>query len=284
MSVVKAEQKESDFQVMVQYRKMRNLITDLVLQCFFYNMPLFSDEKLKSELIKKHIKHDGQEPDVESDKFKTEFYVTREKYLMISNSKKAFISFEQNVVMSYLRDIGSSLIGANSIYAEYVCECEERRLLQDNAIEDCYRLRNELQYVSEMFKLDKEKLLGYDDCIEELISLIKGWRKSDNKHFKKAIQNELEQSLITDITDDKYTQMLLLDCTQTILKSIYNDENIDSDFEKIKSDVISDYKKIVETYKLATDVNQENLIETIKNKYAKFTKKKNKNKNKYNKQ
>ena len=75
---------------------------------------------------------------------------------------------------------------ANSIYPTYYEELVERRVHQDLAIGQCYRLVQELQYAIETLPVDVNSFLRFGEDIQREIDLIKGWRKSDNK-FKGAI-------------------------------------------------------------------------------------------------
>lgn len=67
-------------------------------------------------------------------------------------------------------------------------ELVERRLHQDRAIGQCYRLTQELQYAIETLPVDVNKYLRFGELIQTEINLLKGWRKSDNK-FKRAISD-----------------------------------------------------------------------------------------------
>lgn len=76
---------------------------------------------------------------------------------------------------------------ANSIYPTYREELIERRVHQDRAVGQCYRLTQELQYAIETLPVDVNKYLRFAEMIQTEINLLKGWRKSDNK-FKSALQ------------------------------------------------------------------------------------------------
>ena len=65
-------------------------------------------------------------------------------------------------------------------------ELMERRMFQNNAIGQCYRLLQELQYSIEVLPVDIEKYARFVEVIEKEIYLLKGWRKKDNK-LKKGI-------------------------------------------------------------------------------------------------
>ena len=92
-----------------------------------------------------------------------------------------------------LRDFGYDLdkavkvYVANSIYPTYREELIERRVHQDRAVGQCYRLTQELQYAIETLPVDVNKYLRFAEMIQTEINLLKGWRKSDNK-FKSVLQ------------------------------------------------------------------------------------------------
>lgn len=97
-----------------------------------------------------------------------------------------FIEDERKAVVDCLRSIGEYVYTANSIYPTYYEELVERRVHQDLAIGQCYRLVQELQYAIETLPVDVNSFLRFGEDIQREIDLIKGWRKSDNK-FKGAI-------------------------------------------------------------------------------------------------
>jgi len=95
-----------------------------------------------------------------------------------------FIPKEKEAVADCLREIAACIYGANSIYPRYQEELIERRLLQDKAIGQCYRLTQELQYAIETLPVDVDKYTRFAEMIQEEINLLKGWRKSDNKFIR----------------------------------------------------------------------------------------------------
>ena len=90
--------------------------------------------------------------------------------------------------MNCLREITKEVYIANSIYPTCREELTQRRLHQDEAIGQCYRLVQELQYAIETLPVDVNTFMRFGEMIQTEINLIKGWRKSDNK-FKGAISD-----------------------------------------------------------------------------------------------
>ena len=69
-------------------------------------------------------------------------------------------------------------------------ELEERRKHQDLAIGYCYYLLQELQYTIETIPVNINKYMPFAEGIDREISLIKAWRKSDNRFKKILLSNE----------------------------------------------------------------------------------------------
>lgn len=82
-------------------------------------------------------------------------------YLMIMNITQAF-----------------SIIPVNK---EELCE---RRNFQNRAIGNCEQLLQEMQYIISILPVDANKYIPYVKQIEEEISLLKSWKKKDNKIYK----------------------------------------------------------------------------------------------------
>lgn len=175
MSVLKSKRKPSQFEVFHHLNKVRKEVTDLLLRDFGY-----SKRKAAQRLEKKFSGRSYEElTDVE-----------KEIYDHFRKQQEAFdtwfIEDERKAVVDCLRSIGEHVYAANSIYPTYYEELVERRVHQDLAIGQCYRLVQELQYAIETLPVDVNSFLRFGEDIQREIDLIKGWRKSDNK-FKGAI-------------------------------------------------------------------------------------------------
>lgn len=82
------------------------------------------------------------------------------------------------------RSLLLNLTAANSIYPTVKLEAQQRRVYQDIAIGNCEQILKELQFIIEVFPISAKGYMPYIALIEKEITLIKGWRKSDNQRFR----------------------------------------------------------------------------------------------------
>lgn len=177
MSVLKSKRKESQFEVFHHLYKMRKEVTDLLLRDFGYNL-----EQAEKKVLKTLGKTSREELTPEE---KDRYDKLMQKHIAFA---EWFILDERKTVVDCLRNITEEVYTANSIYPTCSEELIERRLRQDRAIGQCYRLTQELQYAIETLPVDVNKYLRFAEMIQTEINLLKGWRKSDNK-FKRAISD-----------------------------------------------------------------------------------------------
>lgn len=177
MSVLKAKRKSSQFEVFHHFYKTRKEITDLLLRDFGYDLER-AEKRVAKMFGGRNYEELTPEEKVRYDKLKA-------KNEAFDNW---FIEDERKRIVDCLREITKEVFMANSIYPTVMEELVERRLCQDRAVGQCYRLTQELQYAIETLPVDVNKYLRFADMIQTEINLIKGWRKSDNK-FKRAISD-----------------------------------------------------------------------------------------------
>lgn len=178
MSVLKANQKPSPFEVEHHAYKIRTVITDLALRKF--GLKEYA-EKPKPETYSKWSQQqkDGYDKSVAKNKERYEAFI------------EWFIPDEQKSILNLCRNMIHEIFLANEIYPQHLCECDERRLHQDLAIGYCENLIQELQYVITTLYVNIEKYETITKMIVHEQNLIKGWRKSDNKVRKKILEKEL---------------------------------------------------------------------------------------------
>lgn len=176
MSVLKSKRKESQFEVFHHLTKMRKEVTDLLLRDFGYDLE--RADKRVAKMFGRNYEELSPDEKVRYDKLKAKNQAFDEW----------FIADERQTIVDCLRTITEEVYVANSIYPTYMEELIERRLHQDKAIGQCYRLTQELQYAIETLPVDVNKYLRFATMIQTEINLLKGWRKSDNK-FKRAFSD-----------------------------------------------------------------------------------------------
>ena len=177
MSVLKSKRKPSQFEVFHHLTKLRQEITDLLLRDFGYSF-----EKAEKRLNHRFSNHPYEDL---TDQEKIAYDKLRERNTAFD---EWFIKDERQVIVDCLREITKEVYIANSIYPTCHEELVQRRLHQDEAIGQCYRLTQELQYAIETLPVDVNIFLRFGESIQKEVNLIKGWRKSDNK-FKGAISD-----------------------------------------------------------------------------------------------
>ena len=177
MSVLKSKRKASQFEVFHHLNRLRRDITDLLLRDFGYSF-----EKAEARLEKRL----GGRCYSELTDFEKDMY-NRLKQRWDAFDEW-FIEDQRKVIVDCLREITKEVYIANSIYPTCYEELVQRRLHQDEAVGQCYRLVQELQYAIETLPVDVNTYTRFGEAIQTEINLIKGWRKSDNK-FKGAISN-----------------------------------------------------------------------------------------------
>lgn len=179
MSVIKSKRKKSQFEVFHHLTKMRQRITDLLLRDFGYSFEKFN-KKLEKRYGGKSYEEltDAQKHDYDRQKKRNEAF------------DEWFVMRERETIMECLHALNEHVYVANSIYPTCQEELTERRLHQDIAIGQCFRMVQELQYAIETLPVDVNVYLRFAEDIEKEISLIKGWRQADNK-FKKNFKEEI---------------------------------------------------------------------------------------------
>lgn len=170
MSVLKNKRKASQFEVFHHLYKMRRDITELLLRDFGY-----SYEKADKRLLKR-FNGRGYADLTEAEQL--QYDRLKQKWEAFDDW---FIYDERQVIVDCLREITKHVFIANSIYPTCEEEYIQRRLHQDEAIGQCYRLTQELQYAIETLPVDVNTYLQFGEAIQTEINLIKGWRKADNK-------------------------------------------------------------------------------------------------------
>ena len=97
-----------------------------------------------------------------------------------------FVDFERKLISEILAEMITNITQANSVFPVQEFEFDLRRGWQDKAIACCYKLYQELQYITSLFPTDLNRFVYLLGDVERETQLLKGWRQSDYKRRKEA--------------------------------------------------------------------------------------------------
>ncbi|HAU84741.1 MAG TPA: hypothetical protein DCW90_04350 [Lachnospiraceae bacterium] len=184
MSVRKDQRSQSSMEFIKNANRLRKAVTDW----------LFRDFGRRKSKVRSHTIQDITLEDQEIINDIINRYENQSKYILKTDYPDWFIDFERKTIISILRDLTSNITHANSIYAINLDELNERRIYQDKAIGDCFDLKTEIENIAEQISLNLDKLSPILEMLQKEITLLKGWRQSDNKIRKKFEKTELENN------------------------------------------------------------------------------------------
>lgn len=175
MSVPVGKRKQSDFEVIKHFYRLRRDMTELILRDFG-----FSEKKYNKKLSKMF----GGIPYDELNDSQKDHY---DKKASLNDAfMEWYIGHQRGIIIDCIGNVTKHIFIANSIYPSAIEELTERRIHQDIAIGECFRMLQELQYTIETLPVDINKYHIFIENINKEINLLKAWRKSDNK-FKRAL-------------------------------------------------------------------------------------------------
>lgn len=175
MSVIKAKRKQSQFEVFNHWYQTRKEITTLML----FDFGLHPERQEKALLHRLNIPDPAQLQGEALERY-------NQHKRRLAGLVNWFLEQERNTIHNCIASVNEHISVANSIYPTCLTELEERRLHQDIAVGQCWRLKQELQYTIETLEVDINRYLRIAEMIDKEINLIKAWRKSDNK-FKAGL-------------------------------------------------------------------------------------------------
>ena len=189
MSVRKDKRNQSK----MDFFKYADRINEQVTRWLLTN---FGEKKIKSD-----INHIIKDISMEDQKQITDIfnkYDIQSKYILKVEYPEWYITHLRECIFKIISDLWSNITHANSIYSTTLEEANTRRLYQDEAIANCYDLLHQMQNAANIISFNLNQLSPILDDIDKEISLLKGWRQSDNK-IRKKLQNELDKKQIENI-------------------------------------------------------------------------------------
>ena len=123
-----------------------------------------------------------------------------------------FIDEEGKAIMDIMRNIQREFTIGNSIFPSEtparLFEFLERRKHINNAIGQCYALKQEINYVIRTLPVDMNRYVHFAEEIDTQINLFKGVRKADNRLIKP--KHEIKEGSLNDHMDKMLAELHLL--------------------------------------------------------------------------
>jgi hypothetical protein len=172
------------------------------------------------------VKNRSREPDFFcrilkfSDEDRVSFIELCEKY-SISKVTDTYpewlIEMYRDRILNTLASIKQNIRDANEVYPYYESEFFERRKYQDDAIRECGELYDIFTLCKETLPVDADKYERFVKYIEKEATLLKGWRKSDNRILRQIRKREAKEmnALLKFIKD-----LLRMEAAQDYLEKI----------------------------------------------------------------
>ena len=145
------------------------------------------------------VKNRSREPDFFcrilkfSDEDKAAFTEICEKYSIskvTDNYPEWLINMYREKILKTLASIKQNIRDANEVYPYYESEFFARRNYQDDAIRGCGELYDIFTLCKETLPVDADKYDRFVKHIEYEATLLKGWRKSDNRIIRQIRERE----------------------------------------------------------------------------------------------
>ena len=120
-----------------------------------------------------------------------------------------FIDEEGKAIMDIMRNIQREFTIGNSIFPSEtparLFEFLERRKHINNAIGQCYALKQEINYVIRTLPVDMNRYVHFAEEIDIQINLFKGVRKADNRLIKP--KHEIKEGSLNDHMNKMLTEL-----------------------------------------------------------------------------
>ena len=110
--------------------------------------------------------------------------------VFVSTHKTWLIQIFRDKLIDTTFELMEHVNTANDIHPITLVEFDERRLLQDKAIADCYHISHILQQAIKYLYIQPSKIENLVGLIKMEIKLLRGWRKSEYKKRKAIIKRE----------------------------------------------------------------------------------------------
>ncbi len=167
--------------------KLRHIVTQIIMRNFGlkrgkYNSLIGRQAREKyPELQKLFERIDNYQNEVEKQKLLTEY-------------PEWFITRVRENLFRYSSDLVSNISAANEILCRTKEEYIKRILLEDEAIADIARIRQEVLFIEEFLNIDLNRYMEYSEQLENTRNYLYKWKKSTVRDYDEFLHPEKKEA------------------------------------------------------------------------------------------
>ena len=187
MSVPSWNRTASKLDAFYEAVKLRHIVTQIIMRNFGlkrekYNSLIGRQARGKyPELQKLFERIDNYQNEVEKQKLLTEY-------------PEWFITRVRENLFRYSSDLVSNISAANEILCRTKEEYIKRILLEDEAIADIARIRQEVLFIEEFLNIDLNRYMEYSEQLENTRNYLYKWKKSTVRDYDEFLHPEKKEA------------------------------------------------------------------------------------------
>lgn len=187
MSVPSWNRTASKLDAFYEAVKLRHIVTQIIMRNFGlkrekYNSLIGRQAREKYPELKKLFERiDNYQNEVEKQKLLTEY-------------QEWFITRVRENLFKYSSDLVSNISAANEILCRTKEEYIKRILLEDEAIADIARIRQEVLFIEEFMNIDLSRYMEYSEQLENTRNYLYKWKKSTIRDYDEFLHPEKKEA------------------------------------------------------------------------------------------
>lgn len=183
MSVPSWKQTASKLDAFTEAVKLRHIITQMIMRNFGLKRTKYD------AIIGRQVRE--RYPELKSLIAKIDAYQNEvEKARLLTEYPEWIIEKVRNNLFRYSSDLVSNIAAENEIQCRMPDEYAKRILLEDEAIGDVARIRQEVLFIEEFFNIDLSRYMEYSEQLEITKNYLYRWKKSTIRDYDEFIHPE----------------------------------------------------------------------------------------------
>ena len=187
MAVPTWKQTASKLDAFAEAVKLRHIITQMIMRNFGLKREKY-DAIVGRQVREKY-------PELKSLIVKIDAYQNEvEKARLLTEYPEWIIEKVRGNLFRYSSDLVSNIAAANEILCRTQNEFVKRILLEDDAIGDIARIRQEVLFIEEFFNIDLSRYMEYSEQLELTKNYLYRWKKSTVRDYDEFLHPEKKAS------------------------------------------------------------------------------------------